>query len=98
MSLPVILRPEADADIQVIHSYLNQVNAGLGDRFISRLREALERIEAMPESYAVIWMDVHAARIKKYRHLIYYIVFSDRVEIIAVMHGARDASAWQQRV
>ena len=32
MSLPVILRPEAEADIQKIHIDLEQVRAGLGTR------------------------------------------------------------------
>jgi hypothetical protein len=49
MSLPVILRPAADAGIQVTHDELEQSQAGVGDRFIARVREVLERIEATPE-------------------------------------------------
>ena len=41
MSLPVILRPAADADIQATHDELEQVQAGLGDRFVARVRETL---------------------------------------------------------
>lgn len=33
MSLPVILRPEAETDIQAIHDDLEQARAGLGGRF-----------------------------------------------------------------
>jgi plasmid stabilization system protein ParE len=98
MSLPVILRPAADADIESIHDELELVQAGLGDRFVSRVQEVLERIEAMPEMYGLVWQDVRAARLRKFRHLVYYVVFADRVEVLAVMHGSRDASAWQSRV
>jgi plasmid stabilization system protein ParE len=98
MSLPVILRPAADADIQVTHDELERLQAGLGDRFVDRVRELLESVEAMPEMYGVVWQDVRAARLKKFRHLVYYVVFPDRVEVLAVMHGSRDASAWQLRV
>ena len=97
MSLPVILRPAADADVQVTHDELEQVRAGLGDRFVTRLRELLERIEAMPELYGLVWQDVRAARLRKFRQVVYYVVFADRVEVLAVMHGNRDASAWQAR-
>jgi toxin ParE1/3/4 len=97
MSLPVILRPAADADIQTVHDELEQVRAGLGARFVGRVREVLERIEAMPEMYGLVWQDVRAARLRKFRHLVYYVVFSDRVEVLAVLHGSRDASAWQSR-
>src|ERR1043166_2694484 len=97
MSLPVILRPAADADIQATHDALEQSQAGLGDRFVSRVREALERIEAMPEMYGLVWQDVRAARLRKFRHVVYYVVFADRVEVLAVIHGSRDASVWQSR-
>jgi plasmid stabilization system protein ParE len=97
MSLPVILRPAAAADIQAIHDELEQAQTGLGDRFVARVREVLERIESMPELYSQVWQDVRAARLRKFRHLVYYVVFADRVEVLAVMHGSRDASTWQSR-
>ena len=98
MSLPVILRPGAEADIQLIHDELERVRVGLGDRFVARVREVLERVEAMPEIYGLVWQDVRAARLRKFRHVVYYVVFADRVEVLAVLHGSRDASAWQSRV
>jgi toxin ParE1/3/4 len=98
VTLPVILRPAADADIQATYDELEQSQADLGARFVARVREVLERIESMPEMYGLVWQDVRAARLKKFRHLVYYVVFADRVEVLAVMHGSRDASAWQSRV
>ena len=55
MSLPVILRPAAEADIQATHDELEQLQAGLGIRFVDRVREVLERIEAMPMLYGLVW-------------------------------------------
>lgn len=98
MSLPLILRPAAEADIQATYEELEQVQAGLGDRFVARMRETLERIEAMPGMYGFVWRDVRAVRLRKFQHVIYYVAFEDRVEVLAVLHGARDASAWQSRV
>ncbi len=98
MSRPVILRPPADADIQATHADLEQTQPGLGDRFVARVRDVLERIEAMPEMYGLVWQDVRAARLRKFRYLVYYVVCADRVEVLAVMHGSRDALTWQVRV
>jgi plasmid stabilization system protein ParE len=98
MTLPVVLRPAADADIQETHNALEQSQPGLGDRFVSRVREVLARIESMPEMYGAVWQDVRAARLKKFRHVVYYVVFADRVEVLAVLHGSRDSSTWQLRV
>ena len=97
MSLPVILRLPAEMDIRESHSTYEAIRSGRGDRFVSRVREVLERIEFMPEMYGVVWQDVRAARLRRFRHIIYYVVFADRVEVLAVMHGARDAAAWQAR-
>ena len=98
MSLPVALRPLANADVQLIHAELEAQVIGLGDKFLDRLQEALDRIEAMPELYAEVWGTVRAARLRTFRHVVYYVVFADRVEVIAVMRGSRDSSAWQSRV
>jgi toxin ParE1/3/4 len=98
MSLPVILRPIAEADIQATYDELEQAQLGLGDKFVARVYEVLEKIEAMPEIYGLVWQDVRAARLRKFRHVIYYVVFEDRVEVLAVFHGSRAASAWQSRV
>lgn len=69
MTLPVIVRPAAQADIQRINDDLEQLRVGLGRQFMTRLREVLERIENFPELYGVIWQDVRAARLKQFRHI-----------------------------
>jgi len=98
MSPPVIIRPEAEEDIQTTHDALEQVQTGLGRRFVGCLRELLERVESTPELYGVVWQDVRAARVKQFRYIVYYVVFGNRVEVIAVLHGARDPSVWQSRL
>lgn len=97
MILPLIVRPPAEADIREVREGYDAVRPGLGAQFAARVRAVLERIEAMPELYGVVWKDVRAVRLRPFRHVLYYVVFADRVEVLAVMHGARDPSAWQQR-
>jgi plasmid stabilization system protein ParE len=97
MSLPVILRPEAEADVEDIFKQLEQTRAGLGKKFMARLREVLERIEAFPELYGVVWQDMRAARLKRFRYVVYYAAFANRVEVLAVLHGARHSSIWKSR-
>ena len=98
MSLPVIVTPEAEEDVEEIRDQLSQRHSGLEVIFLTRLRDLLRRIEQMPEMYATIWNQVRAATPAKFPFVVYYQVLSDRVEVIAVMHGSRDWSAWQDRV
>jgi toxin ParE1/3/4 len=97
MTLPLIVRREAEEDIQQAREFLEQARAGLGTRFVARLREVFERIESNPDLYGRVWKDVRAARVRRFRHLVYYTVFDDRVEILAVLHGARNPSTWRLR-
>jgi plasmid stabilization system protein ParE len=98
VSRPVIIRPEAQTDIQAARDTLDQAQAGLGDRFAARLRDLFERIEAMPELYGIVWQDVRVARVRRFRYIVAYVVFPERVEVLAVLHGAQDPSRWQSRV
>jgi toxin ParE1/3/4 len=97
MSMPVILRPRADADVVEIFGDLEFIRAGLGKRFLARLREMLERIEWMPEMFGVLWQDVRAVRLRRFRYIVYYIILTDHVEVLAVLHSARGESVWQSR-
>ena len=97
MSLPVILRHEAEVDVQEARDQLSAVRAGLGTQVLARVREVLARIEQMPELHGKVWQDVRAARLKQFRYIVYFIVLADRVEVLAVLHGARDPSSRQSR-
>ena len=97
MSLPVILRHEAEVDVQEARDQLEAVRVGLGTQVLARLREVLARIEKMPELHGKVWQDVRAARLKQFRYIVYFIVLADRVEVLAVLHGARDPSSWKSR-
>jgi plasmid stabilization system protein ParE len=97
VSLPVILRHEAEVDVQEARDQLEAVRVGLGTQVLARVREVLARIEKMPELHGKVWQDVRAARLKQFRYIVYFIVLADRVEVLAVLHGARDPSSWQSR-
>ncbi len=41
---------------------------------------------------------VRCVKLKKFPYVVYYRVLTDRVEIIAVLHGSRHERAWQERL
>ncbi len=98
MSLPIVLRHEASRDTEEIRNFLNHRKTGLGQDFINRLNEKLRQIGEMPESYSVVWSNVRATRLKRYRYVVYYRIFSDRVEVLAVVHSSRNSSSWKSRL
>ena len=97
MSLPVVLRPEASRDAGEARDHFDSRQPGLGQAFLLRLNDTLIRIGMFPEMYGLAWQNVRAALLKKFKYVVYYLAHADRVEVIAVMFGGRDPSAWQSR-
>ena len=86
MSLPVILRHEAEVDVQEARDHLEAVRVGLGNHVLARVREVLARIERMPELHGEVWGDVRAARLKQFWCIVYFIVLAHRVKVLAILH------------
>ena len=98
MSRPVVLRGLAERDVQDARDWYESKQVGLGVKFTRRLSDTVAVIGKMPELFGVIGPGVRAATIRRFPHIIYYSVYPDRVEVLAVLHGSQDASAWQSRV
>lgn len=98
MNLPVVLRPEASRDVEQARDYYESQHDGLGQAFLDRLKESLLRIADLPETYAIVWRNVRAARLRQFAYVVYYRMHKDRIEILAVVHGSRGAATWKSRV
>ncbi len=98
MTLPVVLRAEAEAEYEAAFDFYEALQPGLGPAFAARVRECLSRIAANPKLYAVVLDDIRQSLVRKFP---YFVCFRERpadVEVIAVMHTSRDPGAWQSRL
>ena len=64
MSLPVLIRPDADRDIR-------EATDLFGSGFLSQVQEVLERIEWMLEMYGRVWQEVRGARLRRFRYVVF---------------------------
>jgi hypothetical protein len=53
MTLAVVFRPEAEADSLKTRDWYERQQLGLGDAFAILVDETVDKIEAMPQMYAV---------------------------------------------
>lgn len=97
MSLPVVVRPAARRDIREAQRWFETCRQGLGSEFVAEVLVVLERMGEMPELYGVVWQEIRAAGVRRFGYVVYYRVLVKRVEVLAVMHGGRDAGEWQGR-
>jgi plasmid stabilization system protein ParE len=98
MSLPVVLRDEAQAEFDEAFDHYEGLRAGLGIDFVARVQYVFDRISANPRSHAVVFADVRKAVVRQFPYCVYYRAEAARIEVIAVFHSSRDPSVWQKRV
>lgn len=98
MTLDVAFRPEAEADVLETYDWYERQQAGVGESCVDSEDATLDRIQRMPKMYPVIIQQIRRAKIKKFPYLVFYRILSERIEVIAVLHGSRDPKLWQRRI
>lgn len=99
MSYFLTVRPIADQDIDEIASVLADDNLSVGLRFYDSVQKTFRKIASNPQHYAVLQLEhprlqgIRKCSVIGFRnHLIFFRVERDRVDVIRVLHGARDLS------
>lgn len=93
----LILRKEAEQDIQDAYDWYEQQRAYLGKVFIAEIDAILEGIDTYPEMYAVAHSGIRRALCRKFPFAIYYVCSACDVDVIAVLHQRRSPSLMQER-
>jgi plasmid stabilization system protein ParE len=97
MSLTLIIRPEAEADLAEARDWYESQRKGLADEFKLCVEGALERIHRMPELQAEVYKGIRRSLLRRFPYAVLYRVEETRVVVIAVMHTRRDPERWQSR-
>jgi plasmid stabilization system protein ParE len=97
MSLPVVLRDEAQTEFDEAFDYYEGQRPGLGVQFAERVQDVFDRISVNPQLHAVVLGDVRKAVVARFPYCVYYRAEPARVQVIAVFHTSRDPSVWQGR-
>lgn len=97
MSLPLIITPEAEADLAEAKAWYNRQREGLGEEFVLCVEEALERIRRSPKGASEVFPGVRRVVVRRFPYGVFYRVDPDQMAVIAVYHSHRDPRGWQQR-
>jgi len=98
MSLPIIKRARVHQDLVECFAYIARDKFEPAERFLKVADEAFERISRTPHM-GRIWVskNVRASGVRVYpmpegfrNYLIFYLVSSDAIEILAVIQGAQN--------
>jgi toxin ParE1/3/4 len=96
--------PRAAADLREQRDYIAQDNFASAERFLAAAEEAFERLATMPGMGVVRTVrNPRLGRIRQWpirgfeRHLIFYRETEAGIEVVRVLHGARDSGRILER-
>lgn len=97
MSLPHIIRPAAEAEMQETYTWYEGRQAGLGVRFLAAVRTRVNDICANPQGYGLVARGVRGVKLVRFPQVVYYRLYPQLVVVIAVQHGRRHRRRWRRR-
>lgn len=97
MSLPVVTRPRAAAEIQAAYRWYEREREGLGEEFLQSVARLIEIIAEFPESFPIVHRDVRRALLRRFPYSILYRLKSGHVIVAGCFHSKRDPKSWQAR-
>ena len=93
----LILRPEAEADIQSAYDWYESQQTGLGEDFLQSLDNVVAGIQRLPEKHPVVYRELRRALLRRYPYAVFYLVRPDQIVVVSVMHQRQDPARWQAR-
>lgn len=93
----LVFRPEVEDDIESARLWYEERRTSLGEKFDDAVEATFDRISRLSKVFAIIFEDVRALQVEGFPYFVYFRDHSDRVEVIALVHGSRMPSAWQSR-
>jgi len=95
--LPLVLRPEAEADLAKACTWFNKKRPGLGNEFLLDAESTFGRLEEMPTLGVAGYRAVRRCKLRRFQYVVYYRVQDRFVQIIGVVHGKRHPRIWRSR-
>lgn len=93
----LVITPAADRDLEEIAVFLGRDSMSAADRFVDAAHRAFQHILDMPMlgskvlAYDPVLTDLRRGRIARFpNHLIFYRIIDESIEIVRILHGARD--------
>jgi plasmid stabilization system protein ParE len=90
----VIIRPNAEADLQEAQAWYESRRTGLGDELLDEIRRAVRLLESNPERRPFYYRDFRRLLTRRFPYKLFYRVEGDRVIVFRILHAKRKHQ-WQ---
>ena len=94
----IIVRREAQLEVQKAFQYYQDKSEGLGFEFMRSLDAALQSVKRNPLAYQKIYKKARRILLRKFPYALFYIAEENRIVVIACFHQKRSEIDWLRRV
>jgi plasmid stabilization system protein ParE len=95
---PIIFTQAASAELTQAQNWYENEVPGLGRRFRQAVDTVIQRINASPRQFPVIYKNVRRALLHRFPYALMFVIEpDDTLTVIACFHGSRDPAHWQKR-
>jgi plasmid stabilization system protein ParE len=94
MRYHLIIRPEAELDIQDGFEWYEAQLSGLGSEFIRAVDNCLSGIGRNPQSHPIVYKKARRALVRRFPYGVLYVFEQEFVAVVACFHSKRDPKYW----
>jgi plasmid stabilization system protein ParE len=98
MNYRLIIRPEAEFDLEDAFAWYESQDPGLGSEFVRAIDASISTIGRNPLAYRLIYQQARRALVRRFPYSLFYVVEEDTIFVIACFHTKRNPTDWQDRL
>jgi plasmid stabilization system protein ParE len=98
MTYKIIVRLEAQHEIQEAFDWYEERNEGLGAEFLRAADACLSGVQRNPEVYQIVHGEVHRALLRRFPYALFYLIREGTIIVLACFHVKRSPADWQRRI
>jgi plasmid stabilization system protein ParE len=92
-----LVEPEAETELDEAFAWYEGRAAGLGSEFLRAVRAAFALIRRNPEQFPRVRDEVRRALVRRFPYAVYYVLETEQISVLAVVHTRRHPRRWQSR-
>jgi len=94
---PVIISPEAEADLADAYQWYEQRVEGLGDEFLLCVEACIRSVARSPKIYQKVHKNIRRALVRRFPYGVFFIEEVNHIRVVAVFHAHRNPVIWRDR-
>jgi len=95
----ILVRPEAEAEVQQAFDWYEEQSEGLGLEFLRAIEACLAGVTRNPFAYTVVKVpNVRRAVVRRFPYALFYLVADEAIVVIAVFNVKRRPIDWLRRI